>query len=760
MAIYIKNTRFRRIAYFFPFQLLLVVAKKNHFFILFWLILFGFITRTAAVSYGIPYLFLSPEYLENVSPWAYLITGFGCGGFIMAYNISTYILNGFRFPFLATLSNPFFKFCLNNSIIPIAFVVTYLSQIYSFQINEQLVDKSEAILQMAFFLIGVILFVIISLTYFGSVNKNITKMFGLAAFDDLIHEKAIPGAIRKNLKTAVLPKKRERDWHIETYINSFNSIRLARSHKHYKRDMLISVFKQNHYMASIFEIATIISLLLLGIFRETPLLEIPAGASIFLLFTFFLMITSAIHTWLRGWSSTIFILAFIIINHFYQYNYWGVENRAYGLNYDTKKSEFSYSRLFNDDSNKKQKEQDIDSTIEILNKWRLKNSNFSIQKREKPKLVIISTSGGGLRSTFWTFYCLQYADSVLQGELLKHTQLITGSSGGLIGAAYLRELYLLQQEQKIQNIHNKFYQKNISKDILNPLALSIATNDLFLRFQKFKDGSYTYSKDRGYAFENKLNENTNNILNKRLSDYREPESKAIIPMMIFAPTIINDGRKLLISSQNISYLTQNSIRGTVSIHPLIENIEFSSFFKDQDAKKLRFTSALRMNATFPYVMPVVSLPSEPTIEIMDAGMRDNFGLETIIKYLFTFRNWISTNTSGVVIIQSRDRHKEFPIEENDPKTITGTLSTPIGSLYGNLFNMQDFTQQQLVQYASLWFESKIDFVDFEMRNDKKNRVSLSWHLTNKEKKNILESINLPENQESIRRLKKLLQVNN
>ena len=72
-------------------------------------------------------------------------------------------------------------------------------------------------------------------------------------------------------------------------------------------------------------------------------------------------------------------------------------------------------------------------------------------KKEKPKLILINTSGGGIRSMSWTFNILSHVDSLLGGELMEHTALITGSSGGLIGASYYRELYLQEQQGKIDN---------------------------------------------------------------------------------------------------------------------------------------------------------------------------------------------------------------------------------------------------------------------------------------------------------------------
>ena len=761
-AIFIKNQSLRRIAYFFPIQLLLVVLKKNQVLILFWALLFGFVTRGLAAKFGVPFLFLNPEYLGHTSFWSYFLTGFACGGFIMAFNISIYILNAFRFPFLATLANPFFKFCLNNCILPLAFFFTYLYSIYQFLVKDDQANNGVIFQDISGFVAGNIAFIVIALIYFRKFNKDIFKMYGLK--DTAVHHTAPKTrktqrvVMKKNLEWNVLnPTKREsRDWHVETYLSSFSRISLARGYEHYEKDMLLRVFKQNHFNAAVFGILSIVSLLVLGWCRDIPVFEIPAGASIFLLFTTFLMLTSAMHTVLRGWSTTAALLLLVVLNFIYFIGPFNSSNNAYGLNYNGEKAEYSNRVLYAMDAQKELRAQDIAHTISILEKWKLNNTKHSIATGEKPKMVLINTSGGGLRSSMWTFYSLQYTDSLLGGELLKHTQLISGSSGGMIGAAYLRELYLQDKLSKRTSIYGDSLLGNISRDILNPVAFSIATNDLFFRFQHVTEGDHTYIKDRGYVFESKLNENTHNVLNKRLKDYTEPESNAVIPMLVLAPTIVNDGRKLLISAQPISYLTQNAIKGNMYVHPLQENVEFSRFFEKQGAGNLKFTSALRMNATFPYITPIVALPSEPEMEVMDAGMRDNYGVETSLKFLFTFKEWIKQNTSGVIILQIRDRHKAFPMEKSAMKTITGTLSKPLGSFYGNWFQIQDFEQNQALQYASAWFDGKIDVIDFELRNEKPDNISLSWHLTNKEKNRIRASLLLPENQESIHRLKELL----
>jgi hypothetical protein len=80
----------------------------------------------------------------------------------------------------------------------------------------------------------------------------------------------------------------------------------------------------------------------------------------------------------------------------------------------------------------------------------------------------------------------------------------------------------------------------------------------------------------------------------------------------------------------------------------------------------------------------------------------------------------------------------------------------MGSFYGHLFEVQDYNQNQQIQMADLWCKSQIDFIDLQLRNELNDRISLSWHLTNKEKKKVFASINLPENQEAIKKLMELL----
>jgi len=250
-------------------------------------------------------------------------------------------------------------------------------------------------------------------------------------------------------------------------------------------------------------------------------------------------------------------------------------------------------------------------------------------------------------------------------------------------------------------------------------------------------------------------ENTGNVLNKRLRDYEKPEREAEIPVMVITPTIINDGRALQISAQPVSYLLHDSGEDENVISSAANGVEFSRYFRDYNAGNLRLTSALRMNSAFPYVMPAVSLPSEPAIEVMDAGIRDNYGITNSVQFVHTFKEWIQANTSGVVMLQIRDTYKQSEVEDNSIKTLYEKVMAPMRNVSGNFIIMQDYNFDRYLRFTKDGLDVPLDVVIFQMP-DSEDKISLSWHLTQKEKRFVKEAALNNENQEALERLLRIL----
>jgi Patatin-like phospholipase len=731
-----------RFLFSFPIQLVIMHFKKNQMMILYWLLLFGFVTKSIATRFGIPYLFLDPEYMGKVGLRSFFIMGLSTGAFIMAFNISSFILNSFRFPFLATLSRTFIKYCHNNFIIPGTFVLVYCISIYQFQSVYQLRPLTEVASHIFMFLFGTLIVMLATLRYFMITNKDIYKLFGVENADKSTQQvKPLSGVQRKS------------SWRVDTYMSFPAKMKIVRDVRHYKRYMLERVFRQNHVNAAVVEIIVFITFILLGLFRDYSIFRIPAGASILLLITMFLMLSGVFRYWLRSWANTALITLFLVINFFSQFEILNPRNKGYGLDYT--KSLVPYTReSLENQVNDSLLAHDINNTKEILEKWKLRWTNQGI---EKPKLVLLNVSGGGLRSCVFSFRTLQMIDSVYQGNLMHHTAFASGSSGGMISLCYYRELFLNHYDTLMKaddNIQNRFLQ-NMGKDMLNSMIFSATVADIFLNNQQFSDGQYHYVKDRAWAWEGQLNENTKGILDKRLRDYEKPEKEARIPILVISPTIINDGRALHIAAQPVSYLLQENASVKSGIQPVANGVEFRRFFNQQNSDNLKLTSALRMNSAFPYVMPAVSLPSSPAIEVMDAGIRDNYGIMNSVQFLHAFKDWIDANTSGVVFLQIRDTHKHLKVEDNSVKTIVEKLMAPMRNVSGNFIIMQDYNFDRYLQYAKDIVNVPMDVVIFQMP-EMEDRVSLSWHLTEKEKHFLRDAALNSENKKMLDKLIQLM----
>ncbi len=730
---------------FFPFQLLIAHLKYNFFSLVFWSILFLIVNDSLGYSFGVPLLFLSPEYLGEVSPWSFMILGFSVGGFIMGFNTYSYMKLGPHFPFLTTLSKPFPKFCVNNALVPLSFLIFLMIRIVGFQMEEELVTFGTSLLYILGFLGGMTIFLLLSFVYFFRVARTI---------DDAIlgeqTNKPISSVIH-NKRDKWYDRFRHRADRPSLYIGKGLKFLMSRSSEHFDRETVEKVFAQNKINASVYELISILSFFIIGAFNGYPVFEVPAAASIVLLLTIFMMLFSALHSWFKGWIYPLLMGVIFTMNFLSQrsgmFNY---TNFAYGLNYSIEQPDvYSIERIRNIASDKKLTNSSFDSYLETLNHWKAKT------QEDKPKLIVLNVSGGGSRSALWTMLVLQQADSLLEGKVSQHTQLITGASGGMIGAAYFRELLLLQRTGKINNLHSPVYAENISKDLLNKLSFMASTNDMFIRYQKYDYNNFSYTRDRGYAFEEQLHENTGDVMRHNLGYYASYEKNATIPTMIFSPTIINDGRRLLISSQHLDFLTVPR-RPADGITLSNENIDYHCLFAHQKTDEIRFSTVMRASATFPFVMPMVTLPSQPEIQLMDAGIRDNYGTKTTMEFLFAMREWIRANTSGVIVLQIRDTQKILDNETYKQVSFIDKITLPFGNMYKNFPRVQDFNQEELMILSAQSLDFPVDLISFNLREREEDRISLSWHLTRQEKNMIRAAFRSKKNQAALDQLKRIL----
>jgi len=734
----------------FSVQLLLLHLRSNSLLLLVWIILVLMMSGLLGPGLGIQYLFLDPEYLEAAGFWPFLIIGLAFGFFTMSWNLSTYLLIGGYFNFLASLSRPFFKYCINNALLPLAVFFFYGGLIVRFMLPKD--ELSPRWWQVAEALSGLTLGLIISLflyaIYFNLTNRDISyyKPKFRQPPPNMGPARGTRRAdgyrpYRTRALAPILVGLYDNPYHVSTYINERLKTKLVRSVAHYESAVLLGIFRQNHFNAILLQFFTILILAGLGFLIDIPLFQIPAGASFLVMFSLMIAIIGAISYWFSEWRITLLVLLLAGFNLLTSTPFFQHGNQAYGLDYETR-------AVYDEDLlmaqfNGPVLEKDLAATIEILETWKAR------QPVDKPPLFVVCASGGGLTASLWATHVTQTIEQCSDGRLLRSTALMTGASGGELGLAYLREAYLSDPDFRANGTSRL---DRISRDLLNPVAFSLVSNDLFLPFTKVRVGGRTYRRDRAYNFEEELNRNTEGLLDKPLIDYREPERRAEIPLLFVTPSIVDDGRRLVISPQGVSYMTAPAaaLSGRLDLRP--DMVDFRRLLAGQSADSLRFLTALRMNATYPYVLPLVKLPTRPTIRVMDAGYRDNYGVASATRFLSVFREWIKDNTSGVHLIQiSAFREDRAVVDADRQPGIVENLFSPVG-VAGNILGVQILDQEVLLgQLSDLLGPGffHLHRFNYEPAAGDPLRTSVSLHLTERERRQVLRQIDGREMQERI-----------
>ena len=88
---------------------------------------------------------------------------------------------------------------------------------------------------------------------------------------------------------------------------------------------------------------------------------------------------------------------------------------------------------------------------------------------------------------------------------------------------------------------------------------------------------------------------------------------------------------------------------------------------------------------------------------MDAGIRDNYGIESSVRFATYLPALDDSNTSGIVVLNIRGLENSMPIRENVKQRYSGKVISPIGSLYLNWVEVQDY--QHDLYCCTIWKRS-------------------------------------------------------
>ena len=397
----------------------------------------------------------------------------------------------------------------------------------------------------------------------------------------------------------------------------------------------------------------------------------------------------------------------------------------------------------------------IDEQIEDVP---LEDSGHHFRSHGKQPLILVCVSGGGTRSAVWTIRTLDALERKCVG--LFKPRIIFGASGGMLGATrYVTTLPTKDDAASNQRI------SAVEKDSLRGLVQKLFTHDIPALLLPW--GTRHQEFHRGDTIEESWRHNfqiTHDYTFRDLKQHRQHNTH-----IVYSPMLIEDGRRLLISDLKLPWLTQ--ARGpTITSNNDVQNIthqrfstsalEFRQCFGDAALDRLSLFTATRLSATFPYIMPISSLPTDPRRRVVDAGYYDNYGTSLAVRWLqWTLadakrRAWLMTHVSCVLVIQIRDgiiplTRPLRSLESRPPKgrwaqlwhqaivlyeNLTGPFQALLqfrqaAQLFGNDEQLSEVLGQLNQQSEDSDFAKTISF-------ELGVSASLSWTLSGNEKENI------------------------
>ncbi|MFM1904856.1 MAG: hypothetical protein RLZZ440_2756, partial [Planctomycetota bacterium] len=424
------------------------------------------------------------------------------------------------------------------------------------------------------------------------------------------------------------------------------------------------------------------------------------------------------------------------------------------------------------------------NNAEVLQAWR--NLVGGRWRERKPKLVIVTVSGGGIRASVWASVVLRKLEATLGADFPYHIRLVTGASGGMVaGSYYVTSLrpptpeVLAGGPASFADLHGVEigdFVDQMALDQLDAVVGRMLFADLPATFNPF-----VRRGDRGRTLEQTWIRWTGgpaSPLGRPIQAFAADERLGWRPSLVFTPMMVEDGRRLLISNLDLAFATRNV--GGLLLEPSSRKIErpaiqggdFDQSIHEEDevfslsaveffrlfprAGDFQVTTAIRMSASFPWVSPAFNLPTLPPRRVVDAAYYDNYGINLSALWLSKLGQWLQANTSGVLVVQIRDQVSQGARTEIDfdraggddqpldrlvwhggSKLLRPGLQAATTPLVG-VTNAQQWTMafrnDEQVDLQDLLFDelSGRDFfrtVVFECPVD----VSLSWRLTEREK---------------------------
>lgn len=440
-----------------------------------------------------------------------------------------------------------------------------------------------------------------------------------------------------------------------------------------------------------------------------------------------------------------------------------------------------YFRLLPTD---RQDKPDADATIEAV-KQRLR-----FQPEDNRTLVVVCASGGGIQAAGWTVQVLKGLQELLGPDFTRAIGLISSVSGGSVGVMHYLDRFGPNGYPENRELEASL--RGATSDGLDAVGWGMAYPDLWrVLGLPFFSSALTQKPllenqvlDRGYALELDWLGETRDPdpkQQKTLRTWRQQILSGQIPIPIFNATLVEDGRRFLISPMTFDKSQGRRVT------------DFNSLYADFD---LEIVTAARLSATFPYVSPICRNDlknANGDFHIADGGYFDNSGIVTVVEWLDgELQHLIETaKIRNVLLLQIN----AFPQDPENPKAreaAKGWFMETFGPLQA-MYAVRDSTQISRtctaielltekwkssveIRHFPIFFPSSDDFNDMDVTglnlgarktvykqrkafyNQRKGYAPpLSWKLTDTEKQAIEIAWRIVQGQETFAKLQETCQ---
>jgi hypothetical protein len=387
------------------------------------------------------------------------------------------------------------------------------------------------------------------------------------------------------------------------------------------------------------------------------------------------------------------------------------------------------------------------SPSDVIEEWK------KARGKKSKTILVVATAGGGIRAAAWTAEVMTRLEEKGCGAASDSLVLVSSVSGGSVGSMFVVAPY---SEEGYPSTYDdlKAVRFNAKRSSLSAVGWGLAYPDLARTVPVL--GSFVPETfDRGWSLENTWATGWREKKQKTptMKQWREDVRRGLRPAVIFNGTASESGERFLVTS------TDASFKGAK---------EFFELFGTMD---INVSTAARLSATFPYASPLARASAgsvKDGYHVGDGGYYDNSGLLSAVEWLDEARDDLQGYQVLLVLIDAQPGRRKEGSSWSWQRQLVGPVQT--------LLNVR--TSSQRVR-ESIELDMAVEYLESRTSGSKDADTAalkvyqepflfwspvdpdppLSWHLTDRQKKEIGGAWASPANQENWRDIRGKLGCN-